>query len=864
MKNKFPIPVVEELLDELHGAKFFSKLDLRSGYHQVRMHPADVEKTAFCTHDDLYEFLVMPFGLTNAPATFQALMNDVLRPFLRQFVLVFFNDILIFSSSWAEHLHHIRQVLSAMRAHQLFLKLSKCSFGETSVAYLGHVVSAEGVAMDVSKIQSITEWPRPRSVRALRGFLGLAGYYRRFIQDFGKLAAPLTSLLKRDAFQWSPAAETAFLALKRSLTSAPVLALPDFTRPFIVECDASGSGIGAVLHQADGAIAFFSRALPPRHCSLAAYERELIGLSQAVRHWRPYLWGRAFIVRTDHQPLKFILDQRLSTIPQHHWVSKLLGFDFTIEYKPGRTNIVADALSRRDTPDAQLHVLSSPSFDLLEDIKLAAEQDAELEDLHTQITAGALGEPWSVVDGIVLYQKRFYIPANFPLLQAILSAVHNDSHEGIQRTLHRLHRDFHVPSARKIVQDFVRACVVCQKNKTELLQPGGFLQPLPVPSAVWQDISLDFVEGLPKVAGKSVILTVVDRLSKYAHFIPLGHPYTAESVAGAFFAEIVCLHGMPASIVSDRDPVFTSAFWRSLFKASGSTLLMSSAFHPQTDGQTEAVNKAIGMYLRCLTGDRPRQWLRWLPWAEYVYNTAFHTALQATPFRVVYGRDPPSLRSYDASEIRVVAVAQNLAERDEFLQDVRVRLEQAQQEAKRQYDRQHRAVTFAVGDWVWLRLHHRPHGSLTSTSSGKLRQRYFGPYKVIEMINSVAFRLALPPGARLHDVFHVSLLKKFVGTPPDAPPQLPPVHNGAIVPAPACVLRLRMSDSGIRQALVQWEGLPPSSASWEDLQQFKKRYPQFQLEDELLLKGGSDVMWGKYYSRRRKRRLAQPALEEAP
>jgi hypothetical protein len=318
VKNKFPIPVVEELLDELRGDKFFSKLDLRSGYHQIHMHPADVEKTAFRTHDDLYEFLVMPFGLTNAPATFQALMNDVLRPFLRQFVLVFFDDILIFSSSWAEDLHHIRQVLSAMHAHQLFLKLSKCSFGETSVAYLGHVVSAEGVAMDVSKIQSITEWPRPRSVRTLRGFLGLAGYYRRFIQDFGKLAAPLTSLLKRDAFQWSPATETAFLELTRSLTSAPVLALPDFTRPFIVECDASGSGIGAVLHQADGAIAFFSRALPPRHCGLAAYERELIDLSQAVRHWCPYIWGRAFIVRTDHQPLKFILDQRLSIIPQHH------------------------------------------------------------------------------------------------------------------------------------------------------------------------------------------------------------------------------------------------------------------------------------------------------------------------------------------------------------------------------------------------------------------------------------------------------------------------------------------------------------------------------------------------------------------
>jgi transposase InsO family protein len=438
----------------------------------------------------------------------------------------------------------------------------------------------------------------------LHGFLGLAGYYRRFIKDFGTTAAPLTSLLKRDAFQWTDAAEAAFGALKQALTTAPALALPNFEQPFIVECDASGSGIGAVLHQADDAIAFFSRALPPRHRGLAAYERELIGLSQAVRHWRPYLWGRAFIVRTDHQPLKYILDQRLATIPQHHWVSKLLGFDFSIEYKPGRTNVVADALSRRDEPDPLLHAISSPSFDLLADIKQAATEDEEVRSLRDQITAGTLGAPWTVVDGLVLYQNRIYVPTSSPFLPAILSAVHDDNHEGIQRTLHRLHRDFHVPSARKIVQDFVRACVVCQRNKTELMHPGGLLQPLPVPSAVWQDISMDFVEGLPKIAGKSVILTVVDRFSKYAHFIPLGHPYTAESVARAFFGEIVRLHDIPVSIVSDRDPVFTSAFWRSLFKASGTSLMMSSAFHPQTDGQTEAVNKAIGMYLRCLTAPR--------------------------------------------------------------------------------------------------------------------------------------------------------------------------------------------------------------------------------------------------------------------
>ena len=291
---------MDELLDELHGAKYFTKLDLRSGYHQVRMHPVDVEKTAFRTHHGHFEFLVMPFGLSNAPATFQALMNDVLRPFLRRFVLVFFDDILIYSSSWSEHLQHMGLVFTALRAHGLFLKRSKCSFEAFSVAYLGHVISADGVAMDSDKVTAVASWSTPRSPRGVRGFLGLAGYYRKFIRDLGSIAAPLTRLLRKEAFVWTAEADEAFAALKRALSSAPVLQMPDFERQFVVDCDASGTGFGAVLHQGAGPLAFFSRPFAARHIKLAAYERELIGLVQAVRHWRPYLWGRRFLVRTNH------------------------------------------------------------------------------------------------------------------------------------------------------------------------------------------------------------------------------------------------------------------------------------------------------------------------------------------------------------------------------------------------------------------------------------------------------------------------------------------------------------------------------------------------------------------------------------
>jgi hypothetical protein len=273
----------------LKDVVFFTKLDLRSSYHQVRMHPEDVAKTAFRTHHGHFEFLVMPFGLTNAPSTFQALMNEVLRPFLRICMWVFFDDILIFSRTEIEHLQHVRAVFLALRQHGLVLKRSKCSFGERRIHYLSHVIENGAVSMDIDKIKAVQDWPMPRSIKALHGFLGLTGYYRRFIHNYGVIVASLTTLLKRDAFLWGDAATAAFHDLKRVLTSSPVLQLPDFSAPFMVDCDASGTGFGAVLHQGQGSIAFFSKAVAPQHAKLAAYEREIIGLVQAVRHWRPYL-----------------------------------------------------------------------------------------------------------------------------------------------------------------------------------------------------------------------------------------------------------------------------------------------------------------------------------------------------------------------------------------------------------------------------------------------------------------------------------------------------------------------------------------------------------------------------------------------
>jgi transposase InsO family protein len=284
-----------------------------------------------------------------------------------------------------------------------------------------------------------------------------------------------------------------------------------------------------------------------------------------------------------------------------------------VEYRAGCLNVVADALSRRHSEDLTLAVVTTPSFQFYGDLHREIDSSSELTALRQAITRGERDKHWSVKDGLIRRDGKVLVPSPSPLIEGALQMAHTVGHEGFQRTLQRLRANFFLEHDRQLVRDYVRACTTCQCNKTETLQPAGLLQPLPVPSRVWADISMDFVEALPKVHGKSVILTVVDRFSKYAHFIALGHPYTASYVARAFFMDIVHLHGFPDSIVSDRDPVFNSNIWRELFKLAGVTLRMSTAFHPQTDGQSEAVNKSITMYLCCITGDRPRAWLEWLP-----------------------------------------------------------------------------------------------------------------------------------------------------------------------------------------------------------------------------------------------------------
>ncbi|GKA56430.1 ty3-gypsy retrotransposon protein [Tanacetum coccineum] len=654
--DKYPIPNIDELLDELNGATIFSKLDLRSGYYQIRVQAQDIAKTAFRTHSGHYEFKVMPFGLTNAPSTFQAVMNELFRPYLRRFILVFFDDILIYSSNMEQHMYHLEQVLKLLRDNQFFAKFSKCCFGQQKVVFLGHVITSEGVQVEQEKISAVQSWPIPTTVKEVRGFLGLTGYYRRFVKNYGLIARPLTALTKKDGFLWSEEALKAFNKLKQALLSTPILRLPDFSKTFVVECDASSDGVGAILSQDDHPVAYFSKGFSPSNRFKSAYDRELLALVLAVQKWNHYLLGHHFLIRTDHYTLKFLLEQRITSTEQQRLLLKLMPYDFSIIHRAGKENRGADALSRRPHTGTLL-TLTVPYCVEVAKIKSGLQTDPYTSDIIQKLLSpdSSSVSDFSFVDQFLFYKRRLVIPNISNLKVRLLQEAHDTpsgGHGGFLKTFKRLSDQFYWPRMKQEVRLFVQQCLICQQQKYQTLSPAGLLQPLPVPTRIWEDISMDFIVGLPPSGRFDTILVVVDRLSKYAHFICLSHPFTAKVVASTFYREIVRLHGFPRSIVSDRDVVFLSHFWQELFRLTQTKLQLSTSYHPQTDGQTEVINRGLEAYLRCFAHEQPVKWSSYLPWAEYSYNTGYHTSTGTTPFSVVYGREPPSLLPYVMGETK--------------------------------------------------------------------------------------------------------------------------------------------------------------------------------------------------------------------
>ena len=705
IKYRHPIPRLDDMLEDLHGSKIYSKIDLKSGYHQIRIKNGDEWKTAFKTKHGLYEWLVMPFGLTNAPSTFMRLMNHVLRSFIGKFVVVYFDDILIYSKNLDEHILHIQSVLSVLRENKLYANLSKCTFCVESVNFLGFVVSSEGIKVDKSKVDAIISWPRPTTVHEVRSFHGLASFYRRFVKDFSSKAAPLNELVKKNVkFEWGEKQEQAFDQLKKDLTTAPVLALPNFDSTFEIDCDASGTGIGAVLKQEGRPVAYFSEKLSGAVLNYPTYDKELYAVIRALETWQHYLLPKEFVIHTDHESLKYLHGQGKLNKRHAKWSSFLETFPYVIRYKQGKENIVADALSRRSV---LLNSLSTKllGFEYLKDLYAT---DPDFASVFTTTEHGAFNKFFRH-DGFLFRERQLCVPV-CSMRELLIRESHSGGlmgHFGVLKTFEVLTEHFYWPNMKRDVGRIYSSCIQCRQAKSTL-HPHGLYTPLPVPHSPWTDISMDFVLGLPRSQqGKDSVFVVVDRFSKMAHFIPCRKSDDAKLVADLFFVNIVRLHGVPRTIVSDRDVKFLSYFWKTLWGKLGTKLLFSTTGHPQTDGQTEVTNRTLGTLLRVLVKKNLKSWEDCIPIAEFAYNRTVHSTTGYSPFEIAYGFNP--LTPLDLSPLPSNEQT-NLdgAARAKFVRDLheKVRLEiiKKNEHFARLANKGKKQLIFEPGDWVWVHM----------------------------------------------------------------------------------------------------------------------------------------------------------------
>ena len=580
IKNRYPLPRIDDLLDQLKHAIYFTKLDLRSGYHQIRVAENDAWKTTFKTKQGLYEWLVMPFGLCNAPATFMRVMNDVFRPFIDDFVIVYLDDILVFSKTWAEHILHVKKVLDVLRKEKLYVKMSKCEFAKTSLVYLGHIIGGGHLRVDPAKVAVIVNWPRPNTVTEIRSFLGAVQYWRKFIYGFSSIDAPLHALTSiKEIFRWGGKHQKAFDTLKKKINTAPVLTLPDLQQPFEIETDASGFAMGAVLMQGRKPVCYHSETFSTMVSNYPTYDKELYALVQSVKKWKHYIMGKETIIHTDHQPLQYLQSQTKVQQSRHlRWMGFLQQFHLVIKYKKGIHNKVADMLSRPPT-NASI-ILQNSSLTHESYIEQYVE-DKDFKKVYASLIHGKQEENYYVHNQLLYHLSKLCIPEKERV--HVIREAHSSliaGHFGVSKTLSVLQNHCYCSQMQENVAKYIRGCVMCATSKPSNRKLGLYT-PLPVSSRPWESISMDFVGGLPMSRkGHDYLYVVVDRFSKMCILMPCNKQITAEQTAHLFFQNIWVHFGLPMSIVSDRDSRFLGEFWSTLWELMDTKLKKSTDFHP--------------------------------------------------------------------------------------------------------------------------------------------------------------------------------------------------------------------------------------------------------------------------------------------
>ena len=573
-----------------------------------------------------------------------------------QFVVVFIDDILVYSKDRENHDTHLRVVLETLRKEQLYAKLSKYEFWFNEVSFLGHIVSKEGIRVDPKKIEVVVEWKPPRNVTEVRSFLGLAGYYRRFVKWFSMIAAPMTRLLQKNVkFEWDEECQRSFDKLKAFLTEAPVLTQPTCGKEYVIFSDTSLNELGCVLMQEGKVVAYASRQLNSHEKNYPTHDLELVPIVFVLKIWRHYLYGEKCFIYTDHKSLKYFPSQRELNLRQRRWMELIKDYDCVIDYQPGKANVVADALSRKtmqtlralnahlsltDDGTVVTELIARPS--LLNLVQEAQNKDEKIDVIVSQIGNGKEIAFTVNEDEVLYYKDRVCVPDDNDLRKAILEEAHSGSfaiHPGSTKMYQDLKMSFWWSGMKRDISELVTKCLVCQRVKAEHQVPSGLLQPIRIPEWKWDRITMDFVVGLPLTGRKhDSVWVVVDRLTKSAHFLPVRTDYSLDKLAELYIKEIVRLHGIPISIISDQDPRFTSRFWGKLQEALGTRLNFSTAFHPQTDGQSERVIQILEDMIRSCVIDYEGSWDRHIPLVEFVYNNSFQSSIGMTPYEELYGR----------------------------------------------------------------------------------------------------------------------------------------------------------------------------------------------------------------------------------
>ncbi|GBG87538.1 hypothetical protein CBR_g45596 [Chara braunii] len=776
--------VVVVVAQKVQGCRYFSKIDLKSGYHQIAIRPEDQYKTAFQTMYGLYKFVVMPFGLCDAPGTFQHAMNRIFHDYLDTFAIVYLDDILIFSKTVEEHVAHLDKVLSLMRQHKFKIKGEKCEFGRTRVLYLGHEISTKGLKPDDAKVASIRDILRPQSVTEMRSFLGMIGDYRNFVENYSIVVALLTDLTRLDtAWEWTERCEAAFRHLKHALTHYEVVKLPDPDKSFIVITDASQYDIGAILAQQEGKklrpVKYMSKKMPSQKLAKSTYEKELFAIYKALTHWRQYLLRRFFILRIDHLTLRWMRTQL---------------YDFKPQYIKGEYNKVVDALSCRPYFSGALITEFGLADNVTQSMVEAYREDQFMSEIIRRLEAKDknTSAEFELVNGLLFLEKagnkRLCVPNNESFRSLFLGECHDATgHFGYKKTATNLLQRFWWPTMMRDAQLYVETCQVYQRDKPRTQASLGLLKPLPIPERPGESLSMDFMDTLiTNKSGMRQIFVIVDRFSKYARLVAMPKTARTEYVIRMFKENWVRDFGLPKSIISDRDVRFTNELWKAAAAEQGTQLQMTSRNHPEANDQAEQMNRVVQHLLRHYIKPNQVDWDEKFALIASLYNNVVHSATGVCPNSLLLTFKPRLPLDFLLPENQSTAAPGTLEFAYRYEQKMQQAIEQMQkaQAAMIESANKHcRESSFQVGDKILVKSSElgQEHGI-----SRKLMPQYFGPWEVLDIVGTdpdgPSYVVRIPGYLRTYPVFHASKLAPFKKTDqfPSRRSMLPPTMDGEV------------------------------------------------------------------------------------